>query len=163
MGPCALRAWGTLMCPLGQAFQGDIQLPPCGSTQSSYLCYSHSVCLAFTSAHFCPGVTLTVPPVKAASLTSTFNEANPSSSSHCLHAAHMAPPQPHSLQNLTQPHRKVEASFVDSGALWDLPHLSQPQKGTFYGELSSGSSGYPSSQKLTGKMKWEHYDEQRVL
>ncbi|XP_019342066.1 myomegalin isoform X4 [Alligator mississippiensis] len=109
-------------------------------------------------------VTLTVPPVKAASLTSTFNEANPSSSSHCLHAAHMAPPQPHSLQNLTQPHRKVEASFVDSGALWDLPHLSQPQKGTFYGELSSGSSGYPSSQKLTGAdLLEEHLAEIRSL
>ncbi|KYO39833.1 myomegalin-like isoform B [Alligator mississippiensis] len=112
----------------------------------------------------CTGVTLTVPPVKAASLTSTFNEANPSSSSHCLHAAHMAPPQPHSLQNLTQPHRKVEASFVDSGALWDLPHLSQPQKGTFYGELSSGSSGYPSSQKLTGAdLLEEHLAEIRSL
>ncbi|XP_019357505.1 PREDICTED: myomegalin-like isoform X6 [Gavialis gangeticus] len=110
------------------------------------------------------GVTLTVPPVKAASLTSTFNEASPSSSSHCLHAAHMAPPQPHPLQSLTQPHRKVEASFVDSGALWDLPHLSQPQKGTFYGELSSGSSGYPSSQKLTGAdLLEEHLAEIRSL
>ncbi|XP_019357500.1 PREDICTED: myomegalin-like isoform X2 [Gavialis gangeticus] len=109
-------------------------------------------------------VTLTVPPVKAASLTSTFNEASPSSSSHCLHAAHMAPPQPHPLQSLTQPHRKVEASFVDSGALWDLPHLSQPQKGTFYGELSSGSSGYPSSQKLTGAdLLEEHLAEIRSL
>uniref|UniRef100_A0A7M4FSS6 Phosphodiesterase 4D interacting protein n=1 Tax=Crocodylus porosus TaxID=8502 RepID=A0A7M4FSS6_CROPO len=111
-----------------------------------------------------PSVTLTVPPVKAASLTSTFNEASPSSSSHCLRAAHMAPPQPHPLQSLTQPHRKVEASFVDSGALWDLPHLSQPQKGTFYGELSSGSSGYPSSQKLTGAdLLEEHLAEIRSL
>uniref|UniRef100_A0A7M4FSS9 Phosphodiesterase 4D interacting protein n=1 Tax=Crocodylus porosus TaxID=8502 RepID=A0A7M4FSS9_CROPO len=71
---------------------------------------------------------------------------------------------PHPLQSLTQPHRKVEASFVDSGALWDLPHLSQPQKGTFYGELSSGSSGYPSSQKLTGAdLLEEHLAEIRSL
>uniref|UniRef100_A0A7M4FSU0 Phosphodiesterase 4D interacting protein n=1 Tax=Crocodylus porosus TaxID=8502 RepID=A0A7M4FSU0_CROPO len=158
--PGQMRLMGSAQSQTGSTGKGC----PAQPSSSSYLCYSISVCLAFISAHFCPGVTLTVPPVKAASLTSTFNEASPSSSSHCLRAAHMAPPQPHPLQSLTQPHRKVEASFVDSGALWDLPHLSQPQKGTFYGELSSGSSGYPSSQKLTGAdLLEEHLAEIRSL
>lgn len=90
--------------------------------------------LLSSSSLFCPvcaGVTLPVAPAKPAAPLGPFGEGSKAPASLCQHST---------LQSLAE-----IPGTTKTHALWDVPPPGQP----LYGALPSG---YPSSQKLTGKV-----------
>lgn len=90
--------------------------------------------LPSSSSRFCPvraGVTLPVAPAKPAAPLGPFGEGSKAPASLCQHST---------LQSLAE-----IPGTTKTHALWDVPPPGQP----LYGALPSG---YPSSQKLTGKV-----------
>lgn len=91
--------------------------------------------LPSSSSPLCPvhaGVTLPVAPAKPSAPLGPFREGSKAPASLCRHGA---------LQNLAD-----IPGATETRTLWDAPPPGQP----LYGALPSG---YPSSQKLTGKVR----------